>query len=823
MPESIQAARPRAAHSRLRAATLPALLITLASPALIPDARAAEPEAPTASLSAGDASTADNADADSAADAAGADFADSDGSLAEVVVGARKREEDAQAVPISIVAISADQLASSHAFLAGDIVQSIPNMNFQFINPRQTAFSIRGIGNNPANEGLETSVGIYLDGVYLSRPGMLTSDLLDIDHIEVLRGPQGTLFGKNTTAGAVNIVTQGPQRTFAADAEVSAGDYRFFQEKGYITGPLTETLSGRLSVYHTGRDGTLENLSTGRDINNENKTGARAQLLLDPGNDFTLKLIGDWSHQQEDSGAQVLVDPGVILANGSIRPNNLLVRGARFGYTPEFEPFARQVAIDEPQTMETTNQGVSAEANWKLAGGYTLTAISAWRSWTFLPHNDLDYLPLQIQETGGANVRNKQASQELRIASPTGGAVDYVAGLYGYWQRVDTQTVPGPSYGADAAEFYSTPALILPAYALDGVTSTTLSSTATRSYAAFAQETWHLSQKWAWTSGLRSTYDDKTSDITRTRSGGVTLSPTDPYFAAATAARNTLAPPAASQDFRTAGNTVSGMTSLSFTPKDDLLFYASAARGAKSGGLNTSIVPPGVNPVVRPEIAKSIELGTKLAIDRRLRVAFDLYWTDIANYQTTIRDQTLLASYLANAHSVRSRGAEIEANWLALEGLRLDLSAAYDNATYTSFTNSPCPIEYTGIATICDLSGKPVSGAPRWTGNARAEYTHAIPATELLGYGGLELNYRSSNYYTSDDSRYSLIPSYALVNAHLGLHGGRWDLSVWTRNLFNKNYFTALNNPVGGVFGTGYVVGSIGDPRTFGVTLNVRL
>lgn len=806
MPELIQARR-RAAPSYSSALTL---LAALGSVAGSPCVHAADLDA-TAEASA----SAESAD--------GSDGASYDGAgLAEVVVGARKRAENAQSVPISIIAIGADQLASSHAFLAGDIVQSIPNMNFQFINPRQTAFSIRGVGNNPANEGLETSVGIYLDGVYLSRPGMLTSDLLDIDHIEVLRGPQGTLFGKNTTAGAVSITTRGPQKTLDADAEFSAGDYGFLQEKGYITGPLTSYLSGRLSVYHTGRDGTIENTTTGQYINNENKTGARAQLLLDPGDDFTLRLIGDWSHQQENSGAQVLVDPGLTLANGSTRPNNLLVRAARFGYTPVFNPFARQVAIDEPQTMQTNNEGLSAEANWKV-DGYTLTSISAWRNWEFYPQNDLDYLPLQVQETGGANVWNKQASQEFRIASPTGGAVDYVGGLYAYWQRVDTLTIPGPSFGADAAEYYSTPALILPSYALDGVTTTTRSSTATRSYAAFAQATWHLAEKWAWTSGLRSTYDDKTSGVVRTRSGGVSLSPTDPYYAAATAARNALAPPAATQNFRTAGNTVSGMTSLSYTPKDDLLLYLTAARGAKSGGLNTSIVPAAINPVVRPEIAKSLELGTKLDIDRRLRLDFDLYWTDIDDYQTTIRDQTLLVSYLANAHSVRSRGAEFDASYLVLDGLRFDLGGAYDDATYTSFKNSPCPIEYTTIATICDLSGKPLSGAPRWTGSARTEYTHALTSTALTGYGGLEYNFRSSNYYTSDDSRYSLIHSYGLVNGHLGVRGERWDFSVWVRNLFNRDYFTALNNPSGGVFGSGYIVGSIGDPRTFGATLNVHL
>jgi iron complex outermembrane recepter protein len=769
--------------------------------------------------------TAKAADTDSPILAANAPTASLDGSgtLQEVVVSARKRQEDAQSVPISIVAISGDQLERSHAFLAGDIVQSIPDMNFQFINPRQTAFSIRGIGNNPANEGLETSVGLYLDGVYLSRPGMLIADLLDIDHIEVLRGPQGTLFGKNTTAGAVSIITRGPENTFSAGAEVSAGNYGFLQEKADVTGPLTSDISGRVAVYHTGRDGTITDTTNGSLLNNENKTGARVQLLLDPSDTFALRLIADWSHQQEDSGAQVLVNPGLILANGAIRPNNVDVRSARFGYVPVFDPFARDVAIDAPQTIATTNQGLSAEANWKL-GGYTLTSISAWRNWTFYPQNDIDYLPLDIEENAGANVWNRQASEELRIASPVGGAIDYVAGAYLYWQRVDTDTVPGPTFGSDAAEYYSSPTLILPSYALNGVTSTTTSNTATRSYALFGQETWHLAPRWDWTAGLRSTYDDKDTEVVRNRSGGVALAPTDPYYAAATAARNVLAPPPAAQSARVSGDTVSGMTSLSFTPIDDVLIYATLSRGAKSGGLNTSIIPAGVNPVVEPEIAKSAEVGLKSTFSHTLQLNADVFWTEIDNYQTTIRDPVLLTSYLANARGVRSRGVEFDGSWLPFDGLRLDAGLAYDDAIYTSFKNSPCATEYAGIATICDLSGKPVSGAPRWTDDVRAEYTHGVGTAGLKGYGGAELEYRSSNYYTSDDSIYSLIPSYALVNAHVGLRSGTdgWNVSFWVRNLLDKHYFTALNNPSGGVFASGYIVGSIGDPRTYGATLSVR-
>ena len=259
-------------------------------------------------------------------------------------------------MPISIIAVSGQQLDRSHTYLLTDVVQLIPNMQLQFINPRQTAFSIRGLGNNPASEGLETSVGLYLDGVYISRPGMLTSDLYDIEQITVLRGPQGTLFGRNTTAGALSISIRKPERTFKSNVEFSAGNFGLIQARGSVTGPLSPTLSGRLSAFYTGRDGTAENIYTGAAVNNQNKVGARVQLYLRASEAFDLRLTADFSHQQEN-GAQALVDPGLTLANGSTRPNNILVRSARFGYTPIFDPFAREVNIDQLQAIETTQWG----------------------------------------------------------------------------------------------------------------------------------------------------------------------------------------------------------------------------------------------------------------------------------------------------------------------------------------------------------------------------------------------------------------------------------------------------------------------------------
>ncbi|HKE96175.1 MAG TPA: TonB-dependent receptor [Povalibacter sp.] len=742
--------------------------------------------------------------------------------LEQVVVTARRREERSQDVPISLAAIRGEDLDRSRVYLASDIVQRVPNMQMQFINPRQTAFSVRGLGNNPATEGLETSVGLYLDGVYISRPGMLTSDLSDIEQVTVLRGPQGTLFGKNTTAGAVTITTRRPEQTFGGDIDLSMGRFGLRQERLSVTGPLSESWSGRLSAWHTDRDGTIDNIADGRQLNDQNKGGARGQLFFEPSDTFNLRVIADYSHQQEDSGSQVLVDPGLTLANGSTRPNNVLIRAARFGYTPTFDPFARKVDILGPQSMETTNRGASVEANWTV-GGYTLTSLSAWRSWEFLPRNDLDYLPLEIQRVAGGNIWNSQYSQEFRVASSLGQQVDFVAGAFLYRQRVTTQTVPGAAFGSDAAAFYSQPGRILPAYVLEGVTSNVRAEVDTDSYALFGQATWHISDSWSLTAGLRNSWDEKEASVARTRSGGVTLDPADPYYAAATAARNALAPPDATSASTDSESNWSGLLSLSYKPAEAVLLYASLARGVKSGGLNTSIVPAGVNPNVQPETATSVELGAKTALlHDTLRVNLDVFQADIDNYQTTVRDQVLLMSYLANAQAVRSRGFEFELDWLALEGLRFSTAVGYNEATYESFRNSPCGIEWVGVATTCDLTGKPVSGAPRWSGVARSEYAHSFGSGAVDGFAGVEYTFKSSSYYTPDDSIYTLIDGYGLWNAQLGVRApsGRWEVSLWGRNLLDKDYFTALGTAPSGL-GAGYVVGTVGDPLTFGATLRM--
>jgi iron complex outermembrane receptor protein len=434
----------------------------------------------------------------------------------------------------------------------------------------------------------------------------------------------------------------------------------------------------------------------------------------------------------------------------------------------------------------------------------------------------LDYLPLDIQHTGGNDIWNQQWSQEVRIASPIHRRVDFVAGVFLYGQQLETASVPGATYGADAAKFYSQPTLILPAYALAGLTSYTHADADTDSDAVFGEIAWHVDDHWELTIGARSNWDHKSAVVSRRRSGGSVLNPADPYFAAATAARNQLAPGDATADNGSSGNTLSGSLSLSYRPTDILLLYGSLSRGVKAAGLNTIILPVSADPVIKPEVANNIELGIKSSLlNDRLEINGDLFYANIRNYQTTVRDRVLITSYLANAESARTRGAELELRWAVLAGLHMSTAVGYDEATYTSFHSAPCGTEWTGIATSCDLTGRPISGAPRWSGVGHVEYSHGL-TSNLQSTSGIEYTFRSSSYYNSDDSGYSQIRGYGLLNIHMsaGPPSEHWQISLWARNVLNKEYFSALS--AGGVFGAGYVAGSIGDPRTYGATLRLQ-
>lgn len=728
-----------------------------------------------------------------------------DAKLGTVTVNARRREETSQSVPTPISVLGSETLETQRIYRVQDLQQLVPSTNVAYVHARQSSISIRGLGNNPASDGLEGSVGVYLDNVYLGRPGMAVFDLLDVEQLEVLRGPQGTLFGKNTTAGVLNITTRKPTFQREGSVQSSLGEDGYWQTQGSFSGPITDTLAGRISAYRTEDDGYVKNLYNGDDLNGGKRQGFRTQLLFKPSDTFNLRWIGEYNEEDSNNGILSLYSSGPTI-NGVNRYESLasqagatLVSGKK-----------RKVNFDADQMVKVFQGGTSVEANWTLPNDFTLTSITAYRWWDFTPRND-DGLNVPAAYNAGVSVRDKQYSQELRLASPTGGFFDYVLGAYYFKQDLDNKSFT--YYGPQADIWNATPA-----GALANVTTLGNGHIDTDSYALFAQGTWHLTERLDFTAGVRGTYEEKNAWVTRDDPfGGAAVT------GAAATARQGRVGAYDSGDLSQYSFAPSGLLSLSYRFNDEVLGYASLSHGEKSGGVNLTV---GAAPrlgtdslQVGTERVNNAELGVKSTLlDNRLQLNANLFWAQVHGYQANVYDQVNRVQYLANAGSVRSRGFEFEATAVPLRGLTLNFNGSWNDVRYTEYKDAPCPPEVSLVnaAATCDLSGHQVVGASKYIANLNAQYKWQL-AERIEPYVTASYAFRSRAVGTIDDSDYGQIPSYAIVNLSTGVRldqgDGVLDLSLWVKNAGDKTYFTSLWNSANG----GYA-GVLGTPRTVGAT-----
>jgi iron complex outermembrane receptor protein len=739
----------------------------------------------------------------SAGDAA-RDTADDAATVNEVIVTARRQEERAIDVPIPLSVLSGESLERTGAYTLADIQNQVPSLVAFNSNPRNSSVGIRGIGVSSASDGLDTSVGFYVDGVYLGRPGMALTDLIDIQSVEVLRGPQGTLFGRNTSAGVLNITTRKPSFTPGASLEVSGGNYNYTQLRASITGPLIDgVLAGRLTAFQTHRDGVLDNRKTEVGANSVGRSGVRAQLLYTPTPKLSARLIGEYS--LEDDTCCVSVLKTVLPASIGATTSRTLAAFRALGFTP-------QASLDftlnnAPQNMLTDQKGVSAQVDYDL-GWADAISITAWKYWHFHPLQDSDGTPLDIIQVNVAQTKDWQWSQEFRLASKP-GRLDWQAGVYLFSQKLKDHFILN-QFGYDASAFYTTYArlanpsaaaiVIAPGSQYIGDTATK-----TESAAAFGQANFHVTDKLTATGGLRYTWDKRTG-ISATSTRGTPYIPTSIPF---------------NYDVAVDGGEWSYLASLSYKLTDQTLAYASYSTGYKAAGLNlNSAVTAGSPLVLEPEKVGNWEAGLKASLfENRATLNLSAFRTDLEGLQANIVPSSGARSYLANVGDVRAKGVEVDATWELTRGLDASLNGSYNDVRYTSYTNAPCPV---GVAAPCDLTGRPVYQAPKWVWNASLRYERPI-ADDIRGYAQVQYSYRSGVYGTVDDSPYGWIDSYSLANARIGAKfGDRYDASIWVNNLTDEQYFQTLSTAAivgAAVFGFS---GQLGTPRTWGATLRAE-
>ena len=805
------------------------LKFLLGAALLLPAVPAAATETGTASA---DGAAVDEETAGAAVATDSAASASFDG--AEIIVSARRRDESAQDVPIALSVVGASQLEQTGNYTLTQIQQIVPSLQVFSFNPRNTNINIRGLGSNVAltNDGLENGVGFYVDNVYFGRVGQSQFDLVDLQQIEVLRGPQGTLFGKNTTSGAINISSRKPSFDPEFSGEASVGDYGYYQLRGSASGALIDDLLAvRVSGSVTERRGFLYNDTQKEGAQDYSNWSVRGQLLFTPTADLEVRIIGDFARQKQNHVLNIFADYFGTYENGAAIPNSFAERAARFpGYSfPAIDPFARRGEANSHYQSNMDGYGVSGQVDWNV-GSAKLTSITAYRWWDWNPANDGDSTSLPVIVKAQQANRQRQFSQELRLASDSDGPIDYVVGAYYFWQVIRGK---GASAYGPAAALWNRPAtspIPLAAWeaALNGFEANSTSDPRTKSYALFGQLDWKFTDRLTLTAGLRYTHEKKSGSFTQIHVAGTDLSTLPAGLAAQAAALRGQFNPVTSYSTGFKDNSVSGLATLSWQFSDDALAYATYSRGNKSGGLNLTNLPAGIDPDVAPEKVDSYELGIKSQwFDKAVTLNVAGYWTEISDYQTAITEQVPntvnVRQYIANIPGVRSRGVEGDLSYAPSERASFYASVAYADTTYSDYPNAPQAPERLNVSGIQDLTGEQLPGVPKFTYTLGGDVS--APLGNLGGrgltiYAHADYSHRSSFNTSSSDSIYADVPAYGIANARIGFKtdDGLFDLSLWARNLFDKDYFQTLSAQ-----NTGIVTSLIGEPRTIGATLRTKI
>jgi iron complex outermembrane receptor protein len=743
------------------------------------------------------------------------------------VTGARRREEAVQEVPIPVSVVDGELITEAGAFNVNRIKELIPSVQLYSSNPRNTGVNIRGLGApfGLTNDGIEPGVGYYVDGVLYARPAATTLDFIDVERVEVLRGPQGTLFGKNTTAGAILVTTRKPSFAPEYDFELNYGQGDFVQAKGSFSGPLGEKVAGRVSISSTQRDGLLYNVATQEKVNDLDNIGVRSQLLVTPNERTEVTFVLDYTNQEPIGYAQVFAG-AVPTLRSDYRQFETII--ADLGYVPPSrDPFDRLIDHDTPWKSGNEMGGFSANVDVDLGPG-TLTSTTAWRFWNWDPSNDRDYLGLPVGTLSQAPSAHEQVTQEIRWAGDISGRLSGVFGLFAFDQNLVTDPVHTEQAGAALHRFLwtapSTPAAATPEL-FDGYTSEITSELNTVSAALFAQIDWAITDRLHLLPGLRFNYDQKDVDFERRVSGG----PANPTAAELQQLLSVYRPQAFQTDVD--DTNTSGQLTLQFAASDRINAYATYATAFKSVGVNLGGLPLDANnntvleaAEVAPEDVKHFEIGFKASPTPGSTANVTLFNTEIDDFQTQVTNAQfgVARGYLANAEKVRVRGAEFDGNVNIGSRFALRGSVAYTDAKYVSFPDAPPPLEGTGGTASVDASGGLLPGISKWAASGGTEYRKQGTFLRKPGefFTGLDIYYRGDFSSSPTPSQYLNIEGYSLLNLRVGFRSdnGGWSGYLWARNLLDEQYFEQLlAAPAGN--GAGHYGAVLGDPRVYGATL----
>ena len=785
--------------------------------------------------------------------------------LQEIIVTATRREANLQSIPIAVSAYSGESLAEDKVFSASDLANSVPSFSLTAFTPLDQELNIRGVVNTRLDAPTaDPSIGTFVDGIYIGRTGDYNFDFFDLERIEVIRGPQGVLLGKNVVGGALSVITAAPSQKTSAELTLSAGNYKSRLLTGHVNGGITDTLSGRLSFQYRAHDGYAKDVLHDRDLEDLDSKQLRAQLLWKPGNGWRVRGIFDYTDDSSNGFNSVAVAGGTpscetsYLSFDCTRPwSNAR---AYLGLTDPRQGMPNSVQLqgepDRQQYLTRTGWGLTLDVAKDL-GFATFNSLTGYRSahsdqlysqtamgpqalgysvprWLdFVNYVDARYGPRDFasnnglflfEYSNGEKTRSKSISQELRLTSNGDSRFDWIVGAYYRHDKIDKNTFAfSENFLGSLAENQP---LADPLSVASGQ-SNWIENGKNASYAIFGQLGYKLTDALKLTVGLRQTWDKKTGNVRGLAvATGDRFNPNDPQ--ALTPLESVCRTPtgalvpldfgqqcdapnrwrfAAGEGFQTpysaSWSQITPQATLGWTIAKDVYSYLTYSQGFKGGGFDD--VPgsvPQANTPFNPEKVKNYEFGIKSTFwDRRVRFNADIFYMDYTDLQVAQINAECLCGLTENAAEARIKGIEAELDFLPVYNLRISLSGSYIDAKYKDF------IEESGL----DSSGNRLQRTPSTQISAGVNY-------RLLDMVTLDVRYswQSKLYWATDNIAKE--PSYGLLDARvsIGPENRKWAVAIWGKNLTNKLYRTNV------IPFSGDEVSQFGPPRTYGLDITFR-
>jgi outer membrane receptor protein involved in Fe transport len=711
--------------------------------------------------------------------------------LEEVIVTATRREQSVMEVPVAVSAFTGADLAQRGITEVSELAQVSSSL---FINSNSseavgTEVRIRGIGTAGNNPGLEASVGVFIDGIYRSRSGLATGDLLDVESVEVLRGPQGTLFGRNTSAGAISIHTSEPQFDWGGYVEASLGNHESRELEAGITGPITaDTLAFRLAANYRERDGYIDDRLEDRDFYDLDRSAGKGQLLWRPSESLDIRLIADYRKKKEECCIGDYEIAG---------PTSFAIEA--LGGVVKDEPFDYKAQTNFDSADEIDEWGTTLEAKWAVDADLRFTYLGGYRDADSYVNVDPDTSNVDLTQGVDWDQENDFYSHELRL-NGIAGRWDWLVGVYYYDESIEVDW--SVTYGSQFGNYFSllTGGVVPPFLFPEGAGDTSrLFSQDASGWALFTHNIVELGDDWELVLGVRWSEDEKDATSVITNNAiHCDLASFVPYC-----------PTPGFDESRGEGEPTGTLKLVRNLDRGNL--YASYARGYKAGGFNLdrdAVVTDTVE--FDPELVDTFEVGAKWTSSRYpLQLSSAVFYSDFSDFQLVEFDGVSFS--VTNAGEVSSTGAEVDLTWQPTGGLILTLGATYLD---TEFEKHP------GV----NRQGKPLEGqqvpfAPEWSVNGSVMYEYDFD--KVTAFAMLNAAYTGEHSTDPKLDQQTEVDSYTLVNGRLGVRtpDARWELALWATNLFEEEYHLSLfDSPLQ----DGSWSSFRGEPRMYGASLRYQ-